>query len=150
MKYDGVDKLQVKNKELVVNTSVGELKESYPYTYQSSSKERKEINCKYVIKDNIVSFDVKEYDPSATLVIDPALMFCSFSGSTADNWGFTATYGPDGSFYGGGIVFAGNSWPVSPGAFQTTFQGGSMIPGQLISALLNYPPMVVTGYMQLI
>ena len=38
------------------------------------------------------------------LVIDPTLMFCSFAGSTADNWGYTATYGPDGSFYGGGIV----------------------------------------------
>lgn len=124
LKYDGAGKLQVKNKELVVSTSVGELKESYPYTYQSKGKERKEVNCKYKVKDNIVSFDVKGHDPSAILVIDPTLMFCSFAGSTADNWGYTATYGPDGSFYGGGVVYAGNSWPVSPGAFQTVFQGG--------------------------
>jgi gliding motility-associated-like protein len=124
LKYDGVDKLQVKNKELVVNTSVGELRESFPYTYQSSFKERTEINCRYVVKDNIVRFQVKDYDPSATLVIDPTLIFCSFVGSSADNWGYTATYGPDGSFFGGGVVYAGNSWPVSPGAFQTVFQGG--------------------------
>ncbi len=62
--------------------------------------------------------------PASTLIIDPQVIFCSFSGSTADNWGFTATYGPDGSMYGGGIVFNGGSFPVSPGAFQTTFQGG--------------------------
>lgn len=124
LKYEGVDKLQIKNKELVVNTSVGELKESYPYTYQSKGKERTEINCKYKVKGNIVSFDVKGYDPSATLVIDPTLLFCSFANSTADNWGYTATYGPDGSFYGGGVVYAGSSWPVSPGAFQTVFQSG--------------------------
>ena len=124
LKYEGADKLQVKNKELVISTSVGDLKESYPYTYQTNGKERTEINCKYKVKDNIVSFDVKGYDPSAVLVIDPTLMFCSFAGSTADNWGFTATYGPDGSFYGGGVVYAGNSWPVSQGAFQTVFQGG--------------------------
>ena len=125
LKYEGADKLQVKNRELVVSTSVGDLKESFPYTYQSNGKERIEINCKYKVKGNIVSFDVKGYDPTAVLVIDPTLMFCSFAGSTADNWGYTATYGADGSFYGGGVVFAGSSWPVSPGAFQTVFQGGA-------------------------
>ena len=124
LKYEGVDKMQVKSRELVVSTSVGELKESYPYTYQSKAKGRTEISCKYLVNDNIVRFQVKDYDPTATLVIDPTLMFCSFAGSTADNWGYTATYGPDGSFYGGGVVYAGNSWPVTPGAFQTTFQGG--------------------------
>ena len=67
LKYDGVDKLQVKNRELVVNTSLGELRESYPYTYQSSVKDKIEINCKYVVKNNIVRFQVKDYDPSATL-----------------------------------------------------------------------------------
>jgi gliding motility-associated-like protein len=124
LRYEGADKLQVRNKELVVTTSVGELKESYPYTYQSNGKERVEVNCKYKVKGNIVTFDVKGYDRSAILVIDPTLMFCSFVGSSADNWGYTATYGPDGSFFGGGVVYAGNSWPVSPGAFQTVFQGG--------------------------
>ena len=125
LKYEGADKLEVKNKELVVSTSVGDLKESYPYTYQSNGKERVDVTCKYKVKGNIVSFDVKGYDPSATLVIDPALIFCSFAGSRADNWGYTATYGPDGSFYGGGVVYNGNTWPVSTGAFQTVFQGGT-------------------------
>lgn len=125
LKYDGLDKIQVKNKELVLNTTLGEMKESSPYTFQGAGKERKEINCKYVVKDNIVRFDVKGYDPNSTLVIDPTLVFCSFSGSTNDNWGFTATYGPDGALFGGGIARLGNGFPVSPGAFQTTWGGGS-------------------------
>ena len=125
LKYDGVEKLEVKNKELVLKTSIGELRESYPYTYQFKDKGRDELVCRYIVTGNVVRFDVKNHDPSATVVIDPTLMFCSFAGSTADNWGFTATYGPDGSFYGGGIVFEGEgSWPVTPGAFQTVFQGG--------------------------
>lgn len=128
LKYEGVDKIQVKNKELVLTTSLGAKRESYPYTYQSGIAGRSEVACKYVVKDNIVKFDVKGYDPTATLVIDPTLIFCSLSGSTANNWGFTATYGPDGSFFGGGIVFQGGSFPVSPGAFQTTFQGGNSDP----------------------
>lgn len=123
LKYDGVDKLEVKNKQLSIKTSVGELRESAPYTYQAAATGKAEVSCKYTIKDNIVRFDVKNYDPSATLIIDPVVIFCSFSGSKADNWGFTATYGPDGSMYGGGIVF-GIGFPTSPGAFQTTYQGG--------------------------
>jgi hypothetical protein len=43
LKYDGVDKLQVKNKELVIGTSVGELKESSPYTYETNGKEKKKL-----------------------------------------------------------------------------------------------------------
>ena len=125
LKYNGVDKIQVKNKELMVSTSIGELKESSPYTYQSAASGKNEISCKYVVKDNVVRFDIKNYDPTATLIIDPVIVFCSFSGSSADNWGFTATYGPDGSMYGGGIILEGGGvFPVSPGAFQTTFQGG--------------------------
>jgi len=125
LKYEGVDKLQVKNKELMISTSVGELKESSPYTYQADAAGKREINCKYTIRDNVVRFDIKDYDRNSTLVIDPVVIFCSFSGSTTDNWGFTATYGPDGSMYGGGIVF-GTGFPTSPGAYQTAYQGGDI------------------------
>lgn len=132
LKYHGPDKLEIKNKELIIKTSVGDLKELNPYSYQYNEKaiangaarqEKNEISCKYKLRDNIVRFDIKNYDPSSTLIIDPSLVFCSFTGSTADNWGFTATYGPDGTMYGGGIVFS-PGFPVSTGAFQTNYAGG--------------------------
>lgn len=141
LKYSGADKLQVRNKELVIGTSIGELKEGDPYTYQTGDKGRKQISCKYVVKDNIVRFSVSDYDPTSTLVIDPSLVFCSFSGSTANNWGFTATYGPDGSFYGGGIVFEGGQFNITPGAFQTTFQGGvDDLPGKIDIGIIKLSP----------
>src|SRR5437762_5046865 len=132
LKYRGADKLELRNKELTIKTSAGDLKELAPYSYQyderpgansAAREQKKEVICKYKLKNNVVSFDIKNYDPSSTLIIDPSLVFCSFTGSTADNWGFTATYGPDGSMFGGGIVFNAG-FPVSPGAFQTTFGGG--------------------------
>ncbi|HUR66880.1 MAG TPA: PKD domain-containing protein [Chitinophagaceae bacterium] len=123
LRYDGVDGLKVKNKELTIQTSVGELKESSPYTYQPTLTGKAEINTRYVVKDNVVTFDVKNYDRKTTLIIDPQVIFCSFSGSAADNWGYTATYGPDGSMYGGGIVHD-DGFPYSTGAFETDFQGG--------------------------
>ena len=124
LRYDGIDKLETKNKELVIRTSVGDLKESSPYTYQSNGYQKKEVSCKYVIKNHELRFKVSEYNPNETLIIDPSLIFCSFTGSTSDNWGFTATYGPDGSMFGGGIVF-GDGFPYSPGAFQTHYGGGA-------------------------
>lgn len=124
LKYDGVDKLEIKNKELVIGTSVGQLRELSPFSYQYNEKGKAEIAAKYALKNNIVRFNIKQYNPKSTLIIDPTLIFCSFSGSSADNWGFSATYGPDGSMYGAGIVF-GQGFPVSTGAFQTQYGGSS-------------------------
>lgn len=123
MQYAGVDKIQVKNKELMISTSVGEVKELYPYSYQVSDGQKQTVECKYVVKDNIVRFKVSDYNPNTTVIIDPTLIFSTFTGSTQDNWGYTATPAPDGSFYAGGIAF-GVGFPVSPGAFQTIFGGG--------------------------
>ena len=96
MKYSGIDKLEVKNRELVINTAVGVVKELYPYSYQAGETGRQTVNCRYSVNNNIVRFKVDNYDPASTLVIDPTLIFSTFTGSTADNWGYTATPGPDG------------------------------------------------------
>ena len=122
MKFRGSDGLAVKDNILNIKTSVGTVRELAPYSYQYTENGKQEIGCTYRLKDSTVHFKVKKYDPSSVLVIDPTIIFASFTGSSADNWGFTATYGPDGSMFGGGIVF-GNGFPVSPGAFQQNFSG---------------------------
>ena len=123
LRYEGVDKLEIKNKELVIGTSVGEVKELYPYTYQVEKTGRSNVDCKYVVKDNVVRFKVKNYSPDATLIIDPTLIFSSFTGSIANNWGYTATPGPDGSFFAGGIAF-GTGYPTSTGAYDESYNEG--------------------------
>lgn len=122
MQYEGADKLQIKNQELVIKTSVGDVKELSPYSYQLDNAGKKEINVKYVLENNTVRFRIRNYNASQILVIDPTLIFATFTGSRASQWGYTATYGADGSMYTGGIVFA-NGFPVSPGAFQASFAG---------------------------
>ncbi|MFP5040512.1 PKD domain-containing protein [Parasediminibacterium sp. JCM 36343] len=122
---DGADALSVSKGQLAVKTSVGEIKESIPYSYQFSTKTgKKEVECSYKLNGNIVHFDVKDaIAKDATLIIDPQFIFCSFSGSKSSNWGYTATYDAGGNFYAGGIVF-GDGFPVSNGAFQTGYAGG--------------------------
>jgi gliding motility-associated-like protein len=125
LKYTGADKLQIRNEDLIIKTSVGDIKELYPYSYQSDNiKGRQKIVCKYVLNGNTIRFQLGAYSNKSVLVIDPTLIFSSFTGSSADQYGFTATPGPDGSLYSGGIVF-GPGFPVTPGAYQATFGGGS-------------------------
>lgn len=128
LKYTGADKLSLRNNDLIVKTSVGEVKELYPYSFQTDNvKGRKKIDCHYVINGNTVRFQVGDYDKSQTLIIDPTLIFSSFTGSSANQYGFTATPGPDGSLFSGGIVF-GPGFPVTPGAYQSTWGGGGKQP----------------------
>jgi len=124
LSYEGVDKLSIKNGHLVVSTSVGESRELPPYAYQIIGGQKKEVACSYTLKGNQVSFSLKEYDKNAALTIDPVLVFSTYTGSRSSNWGFSAAPGPDGSLYAGGIVF-GASYPLSTGAFQSRFGGGT-------------------------
>ncbi|MEO5594863.1 MAG: PKD domain-containing protein [Chitinophagaceae bacterium] len=126
MKYAGADKLTIKNNQLYVKTSVGEVKELEPYSYQFDKVNGKtEISCKYeIVNNNSVRFKIKSYSANLPLIIDPTLIFSSFTGSRTDNWGFTATPGPDGSLFGGGIV-QGNGYPITAGAVQPN-PGGSV------------------------
>src|SRR5690606_21696571 len=59
------------------------------------------------------------------LIIDPTLIFSTYSGSFADNFGFTATYDSKGYLYSGGNVFA-LGYPTTVGAFQVSYGGGNI------------------------
>ncbi len=125
MQYDGLDGLTVKNNRLILKTSVGNVSEMEPNSYQAGNNGRESIPVQYRIsRSNVVRFDIRHYNNKQVLVIDPTLIFSTFTGSIASNWGFTATPGPDGTFFAGGIVFA-DGFPVSTGAYQANFQGGS-------------------------
>jgi len=100
------------------------VKELVPYAYQIVDGQKRTVNCSYVVNGKQVSFRVRNYESSTELVIDPTLIFSTYTGSRSGNWGFTATPGADGSFFAGGIVFNGGGYPVTPGAFQTNFGGG--------------------------
>ncbi|MBS1600337.1 MAG: PKD domain-containing protein [Bacteroidetes bacterium] len=129
MKYTGADKLSIKQNQLITHTSVTDVKEFVPHSFDVTNTSRTEVDCNYVIDaNNTVRFKLGKHNKDATLIIDPTWIFTTFTGSRSDNWGYTATYDAAGNFYSGSIVLndrdGGNGFRVSPGAFQTTFQGG--------------------------
>ncbi len=128
--FDGVDGLKKNgNNQLIIKTSVEDIKEDLPYSYLVTPNGRKEVNCDYVVKGNFISYNIPQANGTSTLVIDPQYVFSTFSGSRTDNWGYSATYDAQGNLYGGGIVF-GSGFPTSTGAFTTNFQGGNNQTGE--------------------
>lgn len=120
---DGAEDLQLKHGNLHIKTSVDDVQEQAPISYFLTDTHRQNVTCNYIVKGNIIRFSLSTDKPAnATLVIDPTLIFSTFSGSKASNWGYTATYDNAGNFYAGGIVF-GTGFPLSNGAFES-FQGG--------------------------
>ena len=107
--------------QLHLTTPMGTWIEERPQAYTLSAKGRVPVDAAYrLADDSTVVFELGAYRKSDALVIDPNLVFSSFSGSTADNWGYTATYDSQENLYGGGIVFDAG-YPTSAGAFDATF-----------------------------
>ncbi|WP_020529441.1 gliding motility-associated C-terminal domain-containing protein [Flexithrix dorotheae] len=121
MDYDGVIQVKLINDHLYIQTSVNTLIEQKPYSYQVIDGKKVEVPSRFKVKNNRVSFQFpKGYDKNYDLIIDPILVFSTFSGAFSDNWGNTATFDNDGNLYSGGTVF-GPEFPVTVGAFQVNF-----------------------------
>jgi hypothetical protein len=126
IEYCGVNGLEKVNDALQIKTVVGSLTELKPYSYQSNGISKQTVPSEYHVEDNIVSFSFPNaYDECQPLIIDPLLIFSTYSGSTADNWGSTATPGERGTLYSAGVTHQtlGGAFPATPGAFQTTNKG---------------------------
>lgn len=125
--FDGVATPIIENGELIVEHSLGKLIEEKPYAYQIINGEKVEVLCNFHLnKQGIVSFKFPEsYDKSVELIIDPVLVFSTYSGSTANNFGQTATYDKNEAGYMGGIAF-GTGYSTTLGAYQSVFRGGNV------------------------
>lgn len=124
MVYEGVSDISIKNKRLVVKTSVNEVIEEKPYAYQIIDGVETEVKCEFVLKGNKVSFNFPNgYDDTKALIIDPTLMFSTYSGSFSNNFGYTATFDRDGFLYSGSTAF-GTQYPTTIGAYDVSFNGG--------------------------
>ncbi|MEX0814030.1 MAG: PKD domain-containing protein [Chitinophagales bacterium] len=123
IEYEGLDSIWIKGKDLHYRSSLFEIRETNLLAYQEIAGERMEVSCRFYLQGNTLKFEIgSEYNPDYELVIDPDIIFSTYTGSFSDNFGFTATYDSAGSLYAGGIVFGAN-YPTTTGAFQENFSG---------------------------
>lgn len=109
---------------LIINTSIGDLMETKPVVYQQRGNKKWQVEAEFVLSNNTVSYSIPQFDTTLPLVIDPELIFSTFSGSTSDNWGYTATPDRFGNLYGGSGVYA-SGYPTTVGAYDISYNGPS-------------------------
>lgn len=124
IEFEGLESFEIRNKNLLMRTSVNTVEQMQPYAYQEIEGEVQEVKCEFRIRNNkLIYVFPNSYNKNYELIIDPVLIFSSYSGSNADNWGYTATYDLSGNLYAGGNAF-NVGYPVTLGAFQTNFAQG--------------------------
>lgn len=122
MLYKGADKVYLNDGDLIVHTSALDIVELKPYVYQMIEGKTLPVEAQYLLKDNVVTFKLGDYNPDYELIIDPYLYFSTYTGSGADNWGTTATYDSHKRTYTAGLVF-GSGYPTSLGAYDRSANG---------------------------
>ncbi|MCU0446779.1 MAG: gliding motility-associated C-terminal domain-containing protein [Microscillaceae bacterium] len=132
LQYNGANNLTIEDGNLLIQTTLGLIIEKKPYCYQVIDNQEISIPANFQLKNNILTYEFPQgYHTQYPLIIDPELVFSSYSGSTTDNWGSTATYDDLGNLYSGGIILnPGNGFPTTLGAFQLNY-GGSIDIGVL-------------------
>jgi CHU_C Type IX secretion signal domain len=134
MRYEGADEILLENGNLNIKTSLANIVEMKPYSFSETIVNAKsrvgfsEVKSNFKINKNVVTFSFPDgYDQNKTLTIDPKLVFATYSGSTTDNWGHTATYDAEGNLYAGGSALNSvanpSKFPITTGAYQLTHGG---------------------------
>ncbi|WP_159038570.1 DUF7948 domain-containing protein [Brumimicrobium mesophilum] len=123
--HEGMESLELDEGEIKINTRFGPIIENGLEVWNESAEgESAIVNSEFELKEDTISYYFPDgYDTTSALVIDPSLTFSTFTGSTSDNWGFTAAPDDDANLYAGGIVF-GTGYPISTGAYDGTYNGG--------------------------
>jgi gliding motility-associated-like protein len=133
--YKWAQNVRLKDGALQIKTSVGSMIEEQPYAYQEINGERVKVKCDFVLTKEQVGFNFPEgYNHNNALVIDPNIVFSTYTGATADNWGYTATYDNQQCMYTAGLVRSGpdpfdpsvvGTYGTTAGAFQSVWGGGN-------------------------
>tara|TARA_B100000508_G_scaffold137355_2_gene131748 strand:+ start:33696 stop:37580 length:3885 start_codon:yes stop_codon:yes gene_type:complete len=123
--FIGADSLNYSNESGKIYSRFGAIHESGLSSWTIDEEgSKKEVSSKFSQLGNTLQFEFpNDFNSGEKLVIDPSLTFSTFTGSTVDNWGFTAAPDNAGNLFGGGIVF-GVGYPVTTGAYDGSFGGG--------------------------
>jgi hypothetical protein len=123
--FKGIENFEISRMgDLLLHTSRGDIRQSKPVAYQESNGTREEVDVNYTpLSGNRVGFQVGNYDPTRTLIIDPVLVYSTYLGGSGFDQGYSIAVDSLGSAYVTGRT-AATDFPITAGAFQTNYGGG--------------------------
>ena len=120
-KYHGNTGILLEDGCINVQSRINTIVENQPISYQKIDEARVNISSQFTLENNTIGFNIGSYQKEKELIIDPELIFSTFSGTVSDNFGFTACFDNEGSLYSGGIIY-GRDLQVTNGS---SFAGGA-------------------------
>jgi hypothetical protein len=138
IEYKGAKDIRINGQgQIEIDTAIGTLIEEKPLCYQIVDGKRVEVKSRYRIdKGSIVKFEVADYRKDSEMVIDPALIYSSFLGSPEFDYSYGIAVDKNGNAYVTGRA-GWDSFPVSPGAYDTTFDADGGDPGEAFVSKFN-------------
>jgi len=126
---EGADSLRVDGVgRLYIGIGESEVRQSPPRSWEIlADGSRRDVASRFVVLDErSYGFEVPGRDPSASLIVDPGLEWSTYLGGSnvlATETVRDVVLGEDGSVFVAGQTGAA-TFPVTPGAFDTTYNGG--------------------------
>ncbi|MED1951789.1 SBBP repeat-containing protein [Brevibacillus centrosporus] len=132
--YRGAKSLSLDDQgNLLIHTEIGDLCEERPFSYQQIGGLKTNVSSSFLLEqqedgESIICFQIgADYDPDYPLIIDPELEYSTYLGGGNFEVGFAVAIDSTGNAYVTGSTdtpeTAAVPFPITPGAFQTTFGG---------------------------
>jgi hypothetical protein len=127
LEFSGAESLEIEpgTGDLLVAVGPEKIRQKKPVSYQEIGGSRHEVESHYALRgDGRVGFEVGAYDPGATLIIDPVLVYSTFLGGNTDTGSAATGIAVDSS--GNAYVVGGTGSTDFPtvNALQSTSKGG--------------------------
>lgn len=107
---------------LLLTTPLGMVQEGAPIVYQAGIQ----LPARWVIKNNILSFEVENYDPNLELLIDPVTrLWGTYYGGSGDDYGYSCTTDGSGNVYMSGHTTSNNGTSIATSGSHQSVYGGS-------------------------
>jgi hypothetical protein len=137
MRWTGADALLLdRGGDLLLRIRDRDVRFLAPVAWQETGTGRARVEARFRLDaDGAVGFDLGPHDPNRPLVIDPTLVFGTYVGGTTVDYLYQMAVDPSGVIYAAGS--SEGSFPVTPGAYDTTFSGGSSTGGDAVVIRLS-------------
>jgi len=126
LSVEGADRTTVDpaSGDLVLQAAGEEIRFHKPVVYQpdADGHPRQEVDGRFHVSKNQVTFEVASYDHARALVVDPVLAYSTFLGGADWDWALAVAVDKQGNAYITGITCSTN-FPVTTGAYQTAKAG---------------------------
>lgn len=108
LRFDGVERVTLANEgTLILKTPAGELRHQRPVAYQEKAGARIPVTADFKkLGDGTIGFQVGSYDQALPLVIDPVLVYSTYVGGGASDFGRGITVDAAGNAYVVGDSFS--------------------------------------------